>query len=163
MKGGDKHKVLVDYAKKRLMEVGVRILGYDAELEEGVHVDILGMREGKVIGLECYREIVPKYLKDRLRKLRSHVDQVIICVPDEDEAEKAKTLSSPDFNIEVWAAGLEVGYTAIRVSKELVRKLNEIRQEGEALEDVIERLLLYYKKKKKKEVRVRDSIVEKDV
>jgi hypothetical protein len=87
--------------------------------------------------------VQPKYLQRRLSRLKSHLDRIIICVPDDVEARKVSALYP---GIEILVAGLEIGYTGIRVSRELVRKLNEVRKNDETLEDVIERLLLMAKK-----------------
>jgi hypothetical protein len=148
MKGGDKHKVLVEFAKRRLMEQGVRIIGYDAEVDENVQVDIVGVRGDEIVGVECYRQIQPKYLQRRLSSLRDKLNRIIVCVPDEVQAKKVSSLG---FNVEIWVAGLEIGFTGIKVPRELVRKLNEIRHEGESLADVIERLLLLAKQNQRNE------------
>jgi hypothetical protein len=126
----------MEYAKKRLMEQGVKVLGYDVELESGAQVDILGVWERGSVGVECYRQVQPKLLEKRLSKLKKCLDRLIICVPDEVEAKKLAA-----FNVETWVAGLEIGYTNIKVPREIIRKLSEIRKEGETLSDVIERLL----------------------
>jgi hypothetical protein len=136
MKGGSGHKALIDYAKKRLTEQGVKILGYDVELESGVQVDILGVWEHGTVGVECYRQIQPKMLEKRISRLKGCLDRLVICVPDELEARKLAA-----FNVETWVAGLEIGYTNIKVPRRIVKKLSEIRKEGETLSDVIERLL----------------------
>jgi hypothetical protein len=136
-KGSSKHKLLMDFAKREMDKRGISVLAYDAELESGAQVDILGVKEGKTVGVECYRQVQPKIVKRRLEKLHG-LDEVVFCVPDEVEAQKLYGLG---FKGDVWVANLDIGYTNIKVPRSIVRKLNELRKEGETLAQVIERII----------------------
>ena len=130
----EEHRMLVEYAKKRLVEEGYRLIAEDASVGGG-RADLLASKEGRLAAVECIRQVQPKNLAKRVRGLKDM--SVIYCVPDELEAER---LRKAGFKGEVWVAGLEIGYTTLKIPKATAAKLLRLAKPGESLPQVIERL-----------------------
>jgi len=140
------HQKVVDYAVKRLKKQGVSDILFEANVGpkgRKFRIDILGVHDGERIGVECYIQTQPKRLKLRIPLLK--VDKLIFCVPDEREAEKIRYLGH-----EIWIAGLEVPKkTAITISVPTRKRIYDLQEYGESVEDIMVRLLDYYKEGQK--------------
>ncbi len=135
------HQKVIDYAVKRLKEQGVSDILFEANVGpkgRKFRIDILGIHKGERIGVECYVQTQPKRMESRIPLLK--VDKLIFCVPDEREAEKIRYLGH-----EIWIAGLEVPKkTVITVSVPTQKRIYDLREYGETMDDVVVRLLGYY-------------------
>ncbi len=139
--GANFHQKIVEYAVERLKEQGVSNILFDANIGpkgRRFRIDILGMHNDERIGVECYVQTQPKKLESRIPFLE--VDKLILCVPDEKEAEKVRYLG-----YEVWIAGVEIPKrTIITVSVPTRDRILDLMGRGETMEGVIVRLLNYY-------------------
>ena len=133
--GGKIHQKLVDYATNRLLETeGVQTVLYEVDPGTGISIDVVGIKNGTRIGVECYVQAQLKKIQPRISRM--NVDRIIFCVPNEKTLEKFGV-----FGCEVWNAEIEPWETTMKISFETRDALKAIGRKGESYDDVIRRLM----------------------
>lgn len=142
--GGKLHQMLIDFATTILKERGFTKILYEAYIpsdevhERGITLDILALKDNNTIGVDCSVQIQGNAVERRMEKL-PHVDldQLIFCVPSEEEASKLKER----INAEVLAAGFHIVKTHFPLEDELYHKVVESK---ETFEEIMKNALRNY-------------------
>ena len=134
VRGGDTHQQLVDYAETRLRQEGVETILYEVDPGTGISIDLVGIKDGKMIGVECYVQAQIKKVRPRIEKLT--VDRLIFCVPNETIKKRFAEFETA----EVWNANVDID-TRIIVKKATRSTLRALGRKGESYDQIINRKL----------------------
>ena len=134
--GGVLHEKLLNFATAALKERGVTKILYESYVpsdemyERGITLDILALKDTNTIGVDCFVQIQKATIEERMRNL-PHVklDQLIFCVPSEEEASKLKEY----INTEVLIAGFHIIKTHFPLEDELYHKVVESKENFEEI------------------------------
>jgi hypothetical protein len=95
----EQHAVLVRYAVGKLEKIGIKNVSCEAKIPGDGRVDILAFDRDKKIVVECYVQVQPEKIREKILMISRLVDKLIVCVP-EFEARKLEA-----FSVEIWSYG----------------------------------------------------------